>query len=368
MVTIMQGDALEVQGQLPSESANCIVTSPPYWGLRDYGVDGQLGLEATPEEYVEKLTEVFRRLRRVLRGDGILWLNLGDCYATGAGKVGEHPGGGEQGARWRGEGSKHDGAKSRGYRGERLANGRGDQPAVLRQKTVGVGPMTQPNRMPIPGLKPKDLVGIPWRVAFALQADGWWLRSDIIWSKPNPMPESVTDRATKAHEYVFMLAKSERYYFDADAIKEPCSWPNGPNSPQSIASPYGQGFTRRGTKHRSVEPARGDGVNGGGSQAAGSISFPTDFRNARSVWPISTEPFPEAHFATMPTELARRCILAGCPRGGTVLDPFAGAGTTGLVADRLGRHFVGFELNPEYAEMAKRRIRNDAPLFAEVNG
>jgi DNA modification methylase len=328
MVTIMQGDALELQGQLPSESVNCIVTSPPYWGLRDYGVEGQLGLEETPELYVEKLVEVFHRLRRVLRASGTLWLNLGDSYASG------------DRATYRSGASEN--------KSQDIQN---DMP---RPKTP-------------PGLKPKDLVGIPWRVAFALQAAGWWLRSDIIWSKPNPMPESVTDRPTKAHEYVFMLAKSERYYFDADAIKEPCAWPNGPNSPQSIASPYGQGSTRRATKHRSVEPARGDGVNGGGSQAAGSISFPTDFRNARSVWPISTEPFPEAHFATMPTELARRCILAGSPRGGTVLDPFAGAGTTGLVADRLARHFIGFELNPEYAEMAKRRIRNDAPLFAEVN-
>src|SRR5262245_47420632 len=196
-VTILRGDCREVLRTLPAESVNCVVTSPPYWGLRDYGVAGQIGLEETYSDYIDKMVGVFEAVRRILRKDGTVWLNLGDSYATGAGAVGECPGGGEQGARWRGDGSKRD---------------------------YGLGPMTQPNRMPQAGLKPKDLTGIPWRVAFALQADGWYLRQDIIWSKPNPMPESVRDRCTKAHEYLFLLSKSERYYYDAEAIAEPATY------------------------------------------------------------------------------------------------------------------------------------------------
>lgn len=199
MITILQGDCLDRLRELPDESVHCCVTSPPYWGLRDYGCAGQIGLEKTPQEYVAKMVEVFSEVRRVLRDDGTCWVNLGDCYATGAGRVGACPGGGERGAKWA------------GYRGDRDKD----------PKATGIGPMTQPNRMPLPGLKPKDLVGIPWRVAFALQADGWYLRSDIIWHKPSPMPESVTDRPTKSHEYIFMLSKSERYAYDAEAIKEP---------------------------------------------------------------------------------------------------------------------------------------------------
>lgn len=324
------GDALEVLRTLPDGSAHCCVTSPPYWGLRDYGIKGQVGLERTPEEYVAKLVDVFREVRRVLRDDGTLWLVLGDCYATGAGKVGECPGGGEQGARWRGDGSKHD---------------------------YGLGPLTQPNRMPIDGLKPKDLVGIPWRVAFALQADRWWLRSDIIWQKMNAMPESVTDRPTKAHEYIFLLSKAAKYYYDADAIREE-------HSPESLAR-YEYGLHTSAPQDGKIAAS---GCSEGNIRALGRSNRMGDNinylgRNKRSVWTAPTRGFPAAHFATFPPALIEPCILAGCPIGGTVLDPFAGAGTTGLVALRNGRGFIGIELNPEYVEMAKRRITDDAPLF-----
>ena len=270
-------------------------------------IDSQLGLEATPEEYVSNLAEVFREVRRVLRNDGTLWLNLGDSYATGGGAVGRCPGGGEQGERF------------------------------LRQGHIN----TQPNRMPIPGLKPKDLVGIPWRVAFALQADGWWLRSDIIWNKPNPMPESVTDRPTKAHEYIFLLTKSARYYYDAEAIAEVSVYDGAQRS-----QPRGD-FSGKGAAKPGLEPFRSVG--------------PT--RNKRTVWTVTTKPYAEAHFATFPTKLIEPCVLAGCPEGGTVLDPFAGSGTTGMVALRAGRRFIGIELNPEYCEMARHRILDDAPLL-----
>jgi len=313
---ILCGDALEVLRTIPDESVHCCVTSPPYWGLRDYGVDGQLGLEATPEEYVARLVEVFREVRRVLRDDGTLWLNLGDSYATGAGKVGDCPSGGKQGARWRGEGSKHD---------------------------YGIGPVSQPNRMPIRGLKPKDLVGIPWRVAFALQADGWYLRSDIIWAKTCCMPESVRDRPTKAHEYIFLLSKNKRYYYNCEAIKEPAQdW---------------------GARDRKPGSAFVDGTTGRSPQSGGNdCDFAFSGRNKRSVWTVTPKPFPDAHFAVYPPDLIRPCILAGCPPGGTVLDPFFGAGTTGLVAKQEGRHYIGIELNPDYVTMAEERIQSECPM------
>ncbi len=346
-IRLLCGDALEQLRLLPDGSVQCCITSPPYWGLRDYGIAGQVGLERTPEEYVSKLVEVFREVRRVLRSDGTLWLNLGDCYATGAGRVGTEPGGGAQGERWS------------GYRGSHA-----DSPK--HAAGVGIGPMTQPNRMPLPGLKPKDLVGIPWRVAFAIQADGWYLRSDIIWSKPNPMPESVTDRPTKAHEYLFLLAKSARYYYDAEAIAEPTTGPVAANNfvrPERLKHANG-----------SVKPYRSNGS-----------------RNRRSVWTIPTQPFPEAHFATFPEALVEPCIAAGSERAdediettmalvsngveetsvrrdggrGVVLDPFCGSGTVGVVALRAGRDFIGIDLSPEYIEIARRRIEGTAPLFAE---
>jgi len=313
---ILCGDCLDVIKTLPAESVNCCVTSPPYWGLRDYGVDGQIGLEETPDAYVSRLVEVFREVRRVLKDDGTLWLNLGDSYATGAGKVGNCPGGGKQGEKWA------------GYRG-----GHDKDP-----KAAGVGPMTQPNRMPIAGLKPKDLVGIPWMVAFALRADGWYLRQDIIWHKPNPMPESVRDRCTKAHEYLFLLSKSPRYYFDHDEMLEEADRANHRESPGVRRTPPGS------ADHTGFRNGR---------------HYET--RNKRDVWSVPVQPFNEAHFATFPPDLIRPCVRAGCPAGGTVLDPFAGAGTTGLVALEEGRNFLGIELNPDYVTLIEKRL---APLLA----
>lgn len=302
-VTLYHGDALEALRELLPSSVQTCVTSPPYWGLRDYGIEGQLGLERTPEEYVARMVEVFREVRRVLREDGTCWLNLGDSYATGGGAVGRAPGGGDQGERF------------------------------IRAGMIN----TQPNRMPIPGLKPKDLVGIPWRVAFALQADGWWLRSDIIWAKPNPMPESVTDRPTKSHEYLFLLAKGERYYYDAEAIKEPGNPENWRGSPTS----------RRGNSQRDSKLW----------ERRGEVSCET--RNRRSVWEIATQPFPEAHFATFPEALVKPCILAGSPVGGTVLDPFVGSGTTAYVAKELGRRAIGIDLNAAYLDLAAKRCAQE---------
>lgn len=318
---IYNGPAKDVLSRFDDESAHCIVTSPPYWGLRDYGVDDQIGLEKTPEEYVANLVGVFREGWRVLRKDGTLWCNLGDSYTSG-GRKGRDPG----------QSKIHP-----AYDGESYVDG-------LRPDTP-------------PGLKPKDLVGIPWMVAFALRADGWYLRSDIIWHKPNPMPESVTDRPTKSHEYLFLMSKSERYFYDHDAIKEP----HGYNR-----------WTGTRTQDASVLAACYDGQAGGTSVLrCGAINpFPDGGKNKRSVWTVTTKPFPEAHFATFPPALIEPCILAGCPVGGTVLDPFFGSGTTGLVAHRLDRRWAGVELNPEYCEMAAKRIGREArqmKLFAAVS-
>jgi len=318
VIRILNGDCREVLRTLPDASVHCCVTSPPYFGLRDYGVDGQIGLEPTPAEFVEQMVAVFREVRRVLRDDGTLWLNLGDSYAGGG--------------NYRGINSEETlSAKQRSNGGAR-----------------GVSQLLGARNTP--GCKPKDLIGIPWRVAFALQADGFYLRQDIIWSKPNPMPESVRDRCTKAHEYVFLLSKSERYFYDAEAISEESI---GGNAMQSFGRPS------------RIERAKtfGGSVHGG---EAGNYEGSYITRNKRSVWNIATQPFAEAHFATMAPELAETCIKAGCPVGGTVLDPFGGAGTTGLVADRLQRDAILIELNPSYIDIASRRIASDAPLFAEV--
>jgi DNA modification methylase len=274
--------------------------------------------------YVAHGVEIATEMMRVLRKDGTFWLNLGDCYATGAGKVGDCPGGGKQGDRWMGR----DDSKGRGT--PKRADGSGGH--------TYLGPTTQPNRMPIAGLKPKDLVGIPWRVAFALQEAGWYLRSEIIWHKPNPMPESVTDRPTRAHEQIFLLAKSERYYYNADAIREPA---NGWN---------GSSFTD--ARDKLTKPGLGQ-----------SERIERDGRNKRSVWMVTTEPYPEAHFATFPTALVEPCILAGCPLDGVVCDPFGGSGTVGEVASKLGRRAIIMDLNPDYCEMARRRCDGVAPLF-----
>lgn len=329
--TVHHGDALEVLRTMDAGSAQTCVTSPPYWGLRDYGTDGQLGLEASPEQYVEKMVEVFREVRRVLRDDGTLWLNLGDSYF-----------GGRCGARDPERWPKQS-------RNDHMPTG---------AKDAGGG-------------KQKDLVGIPWRVAFALQADGWYLRSDIIWSKPNPMPESVTDRPTKAHEYIFLMSKSQRYYYDAEVIKEPVT--GGAHARGNGVNPKAllQGDHPRNVDCRYQAPGQPEhtGLRRKGLRAKQNPSFSAavaglvDTRNKRSVWTVQSHAFPEAHFATFPPKLIEPCVLAGCPTGGVVLDPFCGSGTTGLVALRADRRFVGIELNDQYVTMARDRIHGDGPLL-----
>ena len=385
---LIHGDALMRLRELPDESVHCVVTSPPYWGLRDYGVEGQIGQESTPEEYVLKLVEVFREVRRVLRSDGTCWLNLGDTYA---GYWGD--------ARARKE-NRRSSADTNGFR----MNAR----PSFHQAFDSLR------------LKPKDLVGIPWMLAHALRTDGWWLRSDIIWHKPNPLPESVTDRPTKSHEYLFLLTKSSSYFYDAEAISEIAVGDTPGNLTHKDKISYANGDVHMRTK-------------------AGLANVPAvSRRNKRSVWTIAVEAFSEAHFATFPTKLVEPCILAGTSKYGccascgaprkriterrhsfqsgsgraghlpsgkfagsvqaesgeydirlgpvvttvtlgwepscscsspaascTVLDPFNGAGTTGLVALRLGRSYIGIELNPEYVAMSERLIREDAPLFRQ---
>lgn len=387
MVDCYEGDAIKTCKQLPSDSVQCVVTSPPYYGLRDYSVEGQMGLEATPEQYIEKMVELFREIRRVLRDDGTVWLNLGDSYASSGGKTQPH----------------RDSSGGIGKKGTR-----GEQP----YHSAGGGfsrPCTATD-----GIKPKDLIGVPWRVAFALQADGWYLRQDIIWHKPNPMPESVRDRCTKAHEYVFLFAKSERYFFDSEAIKEPAVYPTG---------------TRKDAKKGSFKSKYHGDVARIGDESFRAIR---DTRNKRSVWTISTKPFKEAHFAVMPPDLAEICIKAGtsekgcCPHCGKlwvrilskervatrpgndtkvtgdsmvdgnrdpqrhvtytqtigwkqscncpehdpvpclVLDPFGGAATTGLVASKLGRRCTLIELNPQYIQIMKNRLVQHPSLFDHV--
>lgn len=303
---IICGDALTELRKLPDESVNMCCTSPPYWGLRDYGVAGQLGLEKTPEEYVARMVEVFREVRRVLRNDGTLWLNLGDCYHSG-------DRGGYHRAR---AGVK----KNMGHSGN-------------FNDFIGA-----PNRRRQEGLKDKDLVGIPWAVAFALRSDGWYLRQDVIWAKPNPMPESIRDRCTRAHEYIFMLSKAAKYWYDAEAVKEEQTTPLDTKASQTFGAKGGKAEIAYGAK------------------VSGDKWKPNGKRNLRSVWPIATRPYAEAHFATFPPEIPERCIKAGCPKGGTVLDPFFGAGTTALVSLRLGREFIGIELSEKFCEMAKKRI------------
>ena len=272
------GDAKQVLKELPTESVNCVVTSPPYWGLRDYGVEGQLGKEPTPKEYVSQLVEIFREVRRVLKNDGTLWLNLGDTY----------------------NGTKIGNTETK------------KNPKAVTDSFV---------KKAIPELKIKDLIGIPWMVAFALRDDGWYLRSDIIWEKPNVMPESVKDRPTKSHEYIFLFSKAGNYYYDYEGIKVP------------------------------------------------SAVDPTKLRNKRTVWPINTKPFPDAHFAVFPPELVEPCILAGCPPGGTVLDPFGGTGTTTLVAMKHGRDSIYIDLSEEYLNIALNRLgfSKDSGKLFDVN-
>lgn len=304
---------------LSEASVHMACTSPPYWGLRDYGgKEGQVGIEDTPEAYIESLVEAFRALKRVLRPDGTLWLNLGDSYANDA--------------KW---GGRTSGKHAQGLHGT----------SVGRRKQHS-------------GLKPKDLAGIPWRVALALQADGWYLRNDIVWSKPNPMPESVKDRFTKSHEYIFLFAHPEsggRYYFDRDAVREPCS-------PGSVETFLRRGkMDNKGGGNKSYDATRPDLCRDR------SAYMPDDYkRNRRTVWETSPKPYPGAHFAVWPPELAEIMIKAGSPKGGTVLDPFSGSGTTGMVALKHDRHYIGIDLNEDYLELAKRRILGmAAPKDAE---
>ncbi|MBC3906227.1 site-specific DNA-methyltransferase [Undibacterium sp. NL8W] len=358
-VMILIGDTREQLKTIASESIHCVVTSPPYWGLRDYGVEGQIGLEPTPGEFIAIMVDVFEEVRRVLRADGTCWVNMGDSYATGAGAVGRSPGGGAQGERF------------------------------IRRGHVN----TQPNRKKLDGFKPKDLCMMPHRLAIALQESGWWVRQDIVWSKPNPMPESVRDRCTKSHEYIFLLTKSEQYFYNADAIREPATGDPEASRNRFDTKDYevpGQKPQKRlsrcvgfghGTDSEMRKRVRVKSISGGISSPnykgrSDGVSRPPMTmsdreynplgRNKRSVWIMATHSFKDAHFATFPPELPETCIKAGCPVGGTVLDPFFGAGTTGLVADRLQRNCIGIELNPAYAEIARKRIQADSTLFAQV--
>lgn len=419
-VKIIHGNCYDVLRALEEGSVHSCVTSPPYWGLRDYGtwpvrwpaisyhpmpglphrvrvpaMEASLGLEPTLEAFIGHMLLVFRQVRRVLRDDGTAWVNMGDSYAGSRQ--------GPQGADSTLAGNGHQGGGPK-----RLAVPRPDMVVSRRRDDE---PIQRSDRR-IPGLKPKDLVGQPWRLALALQADGWWLRQDIIWGKPNPMPESARDRCTKAHEYVFLLAKSEQYYydfaamqepttggakprrssngvgfghgFDADArqrgrIKVPSGWDTAEGDHRTLAGRYSgekdAGRDEQGLKaserfgrapgwRKVAEP--GQGIKNNTSFEQVSTGDLVETRNRRSVWWVQSEPFKEAHFATFPTALIEPCIRAGCPVGGTVLDPFGGAGTTGLVADRLQRDAILIELNPEYAAIAQQRITGDAPLFAEV--
>lgn len=334
--TILIGDALEILRGLGSGIARCAVTSPPYYGLRNYGIAGQMGLETSPDAYVAALIQVFREVKRVLADDGTLWLNLGDCYAA-----------------------------NRGYQ----------VPSTKGGPKHGLAQAGQTNNQVPEGLKPKDLIGIPWMVAFAMRDNGWYLRSDIIWHKPNSMPESITDRPTKSHEYLFLFAKSPKYYYDADAIREPFA----ASTLKQLAKPY-TGQARKDyesagaqnpsdTKRRIIESIRRS-TNIQGEMSVRGVTRTTEGlnlkamhqkcsnggRNKRTVWTIPTQPFKGAHFATFPERLVEPCILAGSQPDDTVLDPFCGAGTTGVVALKHGRNFMGIELNPEYAKFAEQRM------------
>jgi DNA modification methylase len=372
-VRVLEGDCRTVLRTLPAESVHCVVTSPPYYGLRDYGVRDQIGLEASPTEFIAELVAVFDEVARVLRKDGTLWLNMGDSYASGGG-----PG-------WQGK---------NGQRANRRFTGSRNTPAMMNVPS-------KPD-----GFKRKDMMGMPWRLAFALQDAGWYLRQDIIWSKPNPMPESCRDRCTKSHEYIFLLSKSRKYHFDAEAIREPSSestharlaqdidaqagsaranggtraerpmkalksrggtpsgWDTRPGSHRDLTGNYGPKAQAAGVTPKAAANAAGNRNNASFAAATSREILP--YRNKRSVWTIGSRAFKEAHFATFPEQLVEPCILAGCPEDGLVLDPFGGSGTTGIVAHRLKRNAILIELNPAYADIARRRI-DDArqlPLLA----
>lgn len=320
---ILPGDALEQLRYLPPESVHTCVTSPPYYNLRDYGAAGQIGNEASVEEYLQSLVSVFHEVRRVLRTDGTLWVNMGDSYATRS----------------------------------------GSQPPTNTRNSCGHTAKHTPR-----GYKYKDLIGVPWQLAFALRADGWYLRQDIIWAKSNCMPESVRDRCTKSHEYIFLLSKAERYYFDAAAISEPIAESSAKRYLQNIEAQKGsdrQPGKTNGPMKAALPRFGGEKYGNNTTPEArtksGKVYVPTLRRNKRDVWTVSTSGFRGAHFAVFPEKLIEPCILAGSPLGGTVLDPFAGSGTTGVVAKRLRRDFIGCEINPDYAQMAADRIAAATP-------
>lgn len=344
---IFNTDCLEGLRSLPGLCVDMCITSPPYWGLRNYGMGAQHGLEASPEEFVAQLVAVFREVRRVLKDDGTLWLNIGDSYA-------------HNGAAYGNEKSTLSGTKH----GEEMGKAK---------RFVKHGS----------GLKPKDLIGIPWMLAFALRADGWYLRKDIIWAKKNCMPESVTDRPTSSHEYIFLLSKSPKYYYDHEAIKEPAIYyvnvgdntarkERQKNENKSIPDSFRNGIRPAGFKDASRNNGKHEKQRGHSKRHAGfnerwnamnKVEQCAGMRNKRDVWTMPTAQFPEAHFATFPEELPATCIKAGCPPDGIVLDPYMGAGTTALVARKLQRNFIGFELNPQYVAIAEKRLKKELGLF-----
>lgn len=341
--TILQGDCLEMVKTIPDNSIDCCITSPPYYGLRDYGVDGQIGLEETPEEYIDKLTSLFREVRRVLKDDGTLWVNIGDSYAA------------QRGGTYQPAESLAGGIGGKTVDGEKVNRGRAE----------GYNPTRNAAAI---GLKHKDLIGIPWMLAFALRSDGWYLRQDIIWHKPNPMPESVKDRCTKSHEYIFLLSKSPHYYFDYEAIQEEATGYDGRKDTMHKGSKkYTQecmpGMQKQEMASRAHERWKFKNLQDKGQttqtmherRAEGKQDILYPVRNKRDVWSVPVKPCKEAHFAIYPEELIKPCILAGCKVGGIVLDPFFGSGTTGRVAEALGRNYIGCELNPEYVKIAEKR-------------
>lgn len=305
---IYLGNCIDVLRTFPDKSINCCITSPPYYGLRDYGVDGQIGMESTPDEYVENIVNVFNEVKRVLTDDGVLWLNIGDSYA-GSNK---------------GKGTK---------KLSKLQSSNHDANYMLNNNNTN-------KTYKLNGYKPKDLIGIPWMIAFALRNSGWYLRQDIIWAKGNPMPESVKDRCTKSHEYIFLLTKSRKYYFDNVSIKEPA-------------------ITKPKARNKNKEGYQADYPNGSRFSAGTRVYGSDGMRNKRDVWFVNTKPCKEAHFATFPDTLIKPCVLAGCPENGIILDPFIGSGTTGIVAKRHNRNYIGIEINPEYAAIAERRISEE---------